>query len=458
MKLISKILLLVASIVLFIIPTYKVSFGIWFCFFPILYLASKSSTKEYIIYSVLFSLGASYNIYWIRQYEVGAWLKAAGVWFFCILIALIVSKLIYERFGNGLLFVLSPAVFFAIFQNIRINSIRPFWLNIGIFQSNLAPIIWYIGGVGITFLILLFNSLLASFFIKKNRFKIILIITLILIIAGSLLFSSLKKYSSDKEIKVGVVQLKNRRSWEWRVEHTDFLIKQYRELTLSLRNFNPDLVVWPEYAIPADLYNNEELKKKIAFISKDLDCILVIGSVEWGKGRNHTDNALVFDKGELIGKYDSLVAFPTDPTDPIVLEGSTKKIFKTSSGNFTINLCYEEVSPEVVRRKNSDLNYFLFSVNNQHIFTEKGKYLTSLYSRLRSAENRRFGIRSANYGYSQLISPTGKVIIRTKEQILKGEIPLIKLKRSFYSKYGNLIINIIVLLYFGFLGYKFSKL
>ncbi|KXB08450.1 hypothetical protein AKJ56_01300 [candidate division MSBL1 archaeon SCGC-AAA382N08] len=448
MKLISKILLLVISIILFIIPTYKVSFGIWFCFFPILYLITKSSPKEYLIYAILFSLITTYNLYWIKDYQTKAFFEAAGIWFFYLLVILLISKLIYEKLGNNLIFVFTPPVFYALFQHIHINSLEPFWLNIGFVQSNSAPLIWYIGGVGITFLILLFGSLLASFFSQKKKWKLVLIVFLVIIVMSSLLFSSLKNYDSDEKIKVGIVQLKNRRSWKWRVEHTDLLIERYKELTLSLRNFNPDLVVWPEYAIPADVYNNEELKRKIALISKDLNCTLVIGSLEWGKGRNHTDNVLVFNKGKLVGKQDALVVFPTDPTDPIALEGSTKKLFRTDKGNFTVNLCYEEVTSRVVRKKTSEANYLIFMSNNQDMFSEKSKYLSSLYSKLRSAENKRFGIRSSNHGYSQLISPTGKVIIRTKEQILKGEIPLIELKRSFYSKYGNLIINLIILLYF----------
>ena len=76
------------------------------------------------------------------------------------------------------------------------------------------------------------------------------------------------------------------------------------------------------------------------------------------------------------------------------------------------------------------------------------KQLLSI-TRLRSIENRRSTVRSANTGISALINEKGEYIkllnYGTKGALL-GEVPIIK-SFTFYTKYGDLIARVSILIF-----------
>jgi len=454
--LIFKYFLVALSIFLYLLAANGYFFLIWIAIAPIFCLIFYTRFREYLFYSLIFSVISTSYIAWMKEYNFKAWLIAATVFIVYFLIILGVAKKLYDRYGNSWIFILTVPTLFVLFQYIKFKGIKCFWLEIGVSQPTMAPLIWYIGGVGITFLIVLFNLFLASLIEKRNKLRLSFLILFLLIIIGCSLYSNLVAYNSETKIKVATIQLNNKESWPGRVKRAEELIDEYRDLTFKLRDFQPDLVIWPEYAIPADIYNAPRLLKKIEDISEEVSTVLVLGSLEWvGEQGDHTDNILVFDKGKFLGKSDAAYVFPSFFHSATVIPRNIekKKIYYSSAGNFATNLCYEELFSNIVRKRAQKINYFIFAANNQDIVEERGDRLVSMFARLRSAENRRFSIRSTNCGYSYFISPTGRVIIKERgdllgNHILKAEIPLLFLGKTFYSEHGNLIINTFIFLYF----------
>ena len=110
----------------------------------------------------------------------------------------------------------------------------------------LFPLAWLIGEQGITFLIMVVNSLLAFFILRKDK-KIAIALIAITIILLSCFYYSDTAIPTGKKIKVALIQGNINRSWEWRIANTPTaILDTYRRLSLQAASDKPDIIVWQE--------------------------------------------------------------------------------------------------------------------------------------------------------------------------------------------------------------------
>jgi apolipoprotein N-acyltransferase len=141
---------------------------------------------------------------------------------------------------------------------------------------------------------------------------------------------------------------------------------------------------------------------------------------------------------------------------------SERKVFKHSIKDLkTIPIvCYETIYGEYVADYvNLGANFITIITNDAWWGDTPGHRHLLSYARLRAIENRRYVVRSANSGVSTIINEVGeygKTLPFDKKGVLSGIAYTIN-KRTFYSKNGDYIARISILLSVLLLLISFSK-
>lgn len=86
----------------------------------------------------------------------------------------------------------------------------------------------------------------------------------------------------------------------------------------------------------------------------------------------------------------------------------------TSVPSFGVEICYEIIFPDLVRRQVARGATFLVTITNDAWFGDSSApYQHFDMARLRAVENRRYLVRAANTGISGVVDPWGRVVQRT---------------------------------------------
>jgi apolipoprotein N-acyltransferase len=141
---------------------------------------------------------------------------------------------------------------------------------------------------------------------------------------------------------------------------------------------------------------------------------------------------------------------------------SERKIFKHSKKNLkTVPIvCYESIYGEYVADYvNLGANFITIISNDAWWGNTPGHRHLLSYARLRAIENRRYIVRSANSGVSSIINEIGEydeILPFDEKGILSGVAYAID-KKTFYSKNGDFIARISILLSVLLLLISFSR-
>jgi apolipoprotein N-acyltransferase len=303
------------------------------------------------------------------------------------------------------------------------------WLALGYSQS---PYLWLIqiceiiGVYGVSFLIVIVNSLIAYWILERvrdNEWKILkpvvaVAIFILILIYGVFRYQYLPKYkrdSSSRTIPVVVVQ-----DWIGSLEN---YIRVTHE---TINNPTETLVVWPESAVKEGLSNITN-RTLIEGLVKDRKIYLVFGTYE------PTDEVIRFNNlvvlfspdGVLLGKYAKRVPVPFIET--LVVPGDKWGIFETPLGRLGILICYEagfsNLASWLVRKRGVEVLIVpTFEVGGWGGLPYK--HHASMMP-IRAVETRRPILRSAALGISMIVHPSGKVegqLDSLASGVLRGEI------------------------------------
>jgi len=364
-------------------------------------------------------------------------------------------------------------------------------------QSLLIQVADITGVYGISFLIAAVNILifLLASNIRKNIKKIyvgaeILLLITIIILTVNYGKYCIKKYSEDtkekKTLNISIIQGNINQALKWDTKYQEDTLKKYRSLTKNTYDFKPDIIIWPETAVPFFFQDNNQFTQDLLNISQKSGAHFIFGSPSYIRKAEdilYRNSAFcISPDGNLTGKYDKvhLVPFgeyvplkkllpfvhrlvpaagdfsPGKSLDPLALKG-------TSLG---ILICYEIIFPEISRKQVNKGAQILINITNDAWFGfTSAPYQHFYMSTFRSIENRTPLIRSANTGISGIISPTGK--IKTMgglftEESITGNITLDKHPRSFYSRYGDIFARSVLIIcfikiFFGLCYRRFTK-
>lgn len=455
-----ELALIITFIAIFIlIAVYELYFLVWFVNVPLLLLVYKKPLKRAVILAIPPSiLVVTLSFTWAIKYSWNVYILSSILFSSFIFAFALIFNVLSKKIKAHLQIFVAPVAYLVLMLIYSFSPINSYWADMSILHPMIAPLIWFVGGSGITFLIILMHSIIAFYILKRDKKILATGLIIVLIILGNYAYSYNTKPDGQK-IKVALLQGNFNQGWNWRHMNAKRLIfNVYENLSIEASKSNPDIIIWPEYAIADNVLQDKNLINRISNLAKQTKSYLVIGSLRWyntsyKNERERNDIALVFEpNGKLIGEYNSIRPMPFEKW---VLPGNETIVFNTNIGNFGVSLCYEETQ-NIAKDFSLKGSHFLISLaNNQRLDNTSGFYLANLYTNLRSAENGKYLVRAANTGITKIVNPFGKVEAQLQPYtrgILVGDIYLND-EITFYTKYGNLILYI-VLFILGIMFYK----
>lgn len=201
-----------------------------------------------------------------------------------------------------------------------------------------------------------------------------------------------------------------------------------RQLAFSAAgDARPDLIVWPETAVPVML---NDAAATLAVISQAAAGVpVVVGIQRYDEARLYNSLALIEAGGGVGAVYDKHHLVPFGEYMPYGdllarfgiygLASSQGQGYSSGPGPQVINMgalgralpliCYEGVFPQDVRAAPQRPDFILLITNDAWFGQVSGPYQHLAQARLRSAEQGLPMIRAANTGVSAMIDATGKV-------------------------------------------------
>ncbi len=496
-------------------PPLEFSWFAWISLVPILCIGFKTRSRPFL-FGYLFGFGHFATTYfWLNEVFILASVGLAAIYAFIPAVWLSCSRKIIDYLSvsedeelfprhdpaviieNQLtpakicLVIIFMSCFWCGLEWCRSWFLTGFpWNQLGISQWQnhfLLPIAQLTGVYGISIVIVFVNVslyfLVRYLFDAKQRpvtAKPVLWLVspvIVLFIAISMWYTAAPGASQDyDELSVAAVQGNIPQSRVWTQEQLDLAIAVYtgltREIVLSKK---PDLVVWPETAIPASLLYNQQCKLALDALLIDIKTSLIAGTIDYrfspdanetGELPRSFNSCIYFDEeGRVLDWYDKIHLVPFGEYVPFeayfpwltdligmgrsLSEGREHTVMTVQGGaRIGFNICYEDIFPEIGRRMVLDGANVLIVITNDAWFGESSgsrQHLT--HAVFRAVENCRPILRNGNNSDTCLIMPNGAIIDPVYDPISgrtftrKAQVYNVPIWQSlpltFYTRYGN---------------------
>ena len=193
------------------------------------------------------------------------------------------------------------------------------------------------------------------------------------------------------------------------VQSEECFITPYIDLTRAARKDSPDLIVWPEYALPYDVRGVKGDMTILKDLCAEMGAVLVVGTkTSVGSGdRDWHNTALTLDKNGVQGEYYKArpVHFFNDG-----IPGRRFEPVRTSLGAFGTPICFDCDYTEVTRQMTAlGAEFFVVPTFDAIGWTATQHLQHAALFRLRAAEDARWFACAASSGVSQIIDPHGNV-------------------------------------------------
>jgi apolipoprotein N-acyltransferase len=379
-----------------------------------------------------------------------------------------------------------PALFVAPVLWVTLEFLRTYaltgfpWSVLGYSQYKLLPLIQIadITGVyGISFLIVALNVAIFDATVSwpkrlgtmplYGRMPFTLsIIAFAAIIVLSVYYSKVKLNESDtgSKIKVSVIQGNIAQDKKWDLRFQKEVIDTYKRLSMNVSAAAPDMIVWPETALPFTFGYNESLSQELITFQRTYlfgNPYLLFGSViakdAAGNSRMANSAVLMSPEGDIVSVYDKIHLVPYGEYVPLrnvfpfirkltagigdFVPGKETVVMKTPFAKISNLICYEIIFPGLVRKfVNRGANVLVTITNDAWFGRTSAPYQHFSMAVFRAIENRTPIVRSANTGISGFIDSTGR--IKRKSDIfvetVMSEDVVLRNETSFYTKFGDI--------------------
>ena len=227
---------------------------------------------------------------------------------------------------------------------------------------------------------------------------------------------------------VRLIQPNAQQHEKWLPEMQAEFFQRQLEFTAAQSTVRPDIILWPEVAVPFLLHERLDLQERIATTAGP-DTNVILGIRRTDADRNwHNSMALLGASGEVLAEYDKHHLVPFGEYMPFAdffrsvgisaLAGQSLNGFSSGDGPLSITIadipaftpliCYEVIFPGEIRA--AERPEWLLHLTNDAWFGEfSGPYQHLAQARIRSIEMGLPLARSANTGVSAMIDPYGRI-------------------------------------------------
>lgn len=466
-----------------IFPRFNFEVLAWFAFIP-LFSAIEGKTPQgaalsgFITGMVFYAWGLSWvnntlinygNLPQIVSFMVLG-LLAAYLSFYTALFCYLMRRVCKDN--RGLLFLFAPVLWTALEYIRSTHSEYGFsWLGLGYSQFQTLPFIQMaeITGVyGVSWLIMLANiGLYLSWKSWKQdsgpnmgvRFLTVTILTLAL--WGGYGVHTLNREAKAPSLTVALIQGNVEQFMKWNPVYQKVVMSKYRDLTLKAAQSKPQLIVWPETAMPFYYNQHAAGTEFVKDLARQTQTPILFGSpYRESKGRDtiHYNSAyLVSETGATQDRYDKIHLVPFGEFVPFrkilffvekLVEmigdfgrGNEATLFDVGGHKAGVSICYELIFPDLMRQAVKNGAHFLINITNDAWFGKSAaSYQHMSMGVLRAVENRVPIVRAANTGISGSITANGTLRDETELFVDVAQITQITPRQeglTFYSTYGD---------------------
>ena len=353
------------------------------------------------------------------------------------------------------------------------------WHPLGLTQIDNQLCSWLLpfGGVRLLSGLVVFANLLlyltgAALLKKRVRDALLYGALLVLPLIGSALFisnlnknpvsqSHTAKPSGNKltHTRIAVIQPNILQKEKWRPENRDKIVRKLLSLCRKSLEQHPDIIVWPEAALPLLLENQPLIFNRLRHFSTDNRVSLMLGSPRLIKSKKRPGKTLynaifLISPGRQLQIYNKIKLVPYGEFTPLatlfpfiskIVPGLSyspgKKIlnFKLQQLKIAPSVCFEGVFPAFTAGFFAAGADLLINLTNDAWFGDSPgprQHLANI--RLRALENNCTIVRCANTGISAIINPAGKIeqfLPLGQEGILYTEITNRHQPPTFYARH-----------------------
>lgn len=467
----SFLICLISGIVLsFAFPRANLYWLAWFSLAPMMYHLFRGTWKSALAGGFAFGLGFfGAHLSWIGVFGKLPWIALSIFQALYIAGFALTARLIAYKLGPWQRLAALPTLWVA-FEWVRSLTAFGFtWGDLGYSQHAVLPVaqIASVTGVwGVSFLVASSNAVLAGLAsaptisarraVVYHQLPILALAILVAIVFGHL---EMRKppVREGRSLRVAVVQGNVNPDLWYDYRSREAIWEGYRRLTLSAAKEHPDLVVWPESAVPGNLGTDPFLQKRLISLADTIEARMLVGGSDEDAAGHGTNTAFLVIPGKgITGKYAKVHLVPFGEYVPARRYLPFLRYYQVTpmdvfpgEGHFALDagccrlgtvICFESIFPYISRTMAADGAGLLCVITNDSWFerTAAAEQHMSI-SVFRAIENHRYLVRAAATGISCIIDPHGRVLRRTsifESDVIQSEVCLLS-GRTLYARYGE---------------------
>lgn len=393
----------------------------------------------------------------------------------------------YIRKSNLPVLIVAPVLWTSL-EFLRSYALSGFpWSSLGYSQYKFLPFIQIadITGIyGISFLIVALNGAIADVLLFKQRrlerplYSLIPTISGFVLLAFVLLttfiygFYRIYQERNGHMIKIAIIQGNIEQDKKWEPAYQQAVLSTYKDLSLIAAKESPDMIVWPETALPFLFKNDKNMTDNLIAFQQQLGSYLLFGSVmthaksleqklkssSQELATEYTNSAILLNRtGNISYVYDKIHLVPFGEYVPLrhllffvdklvygigdYIPGDSYIKAVTPFGSFGTLICYEIIFPGLARKFFTKDGDFIVTITNDAWFGNTfGPHQHFSMAVLRAIENRKPVVRAANSGISGFIDSSGRIVQKTP--LFERTFSIMDIKTdntlSVYTKYGDI--------------------
>lgn len=453
---------------------------------PFLVCINRGSRRQALFFGFFFgTVHFLVQLYWI-VFVIGhygglpLYFSVPALLLLCLYLALyfviftMFVRCFLARFSPFICLWLIPAVWVAM-DYLRSVVFSGFpWMDLGYGTADVSLLmqsadIW--GHHGLTFIIVLLNTFFGLLLLYKKELRSLTAMTvsvlLLLLVTGTYSVWRMQGVESQFEtatsLNVGVVQGNIDQGQKWNPTKQGTTVKTYLEQSRLLMRADvvPDLLLWPETALPFFPLGHPLLSPISRFLQEE-QVMLLTGSPWYERdllskgGIKLYNSSLLFNtQGQITGRTSKnhLVPFgeyvPFKKFLPFIaplvegvgdfIPGKVADPPACKNGRIGVLICFESIFPDISRKwVDAGANLLVNITNDAWYGKSSAPYQTLAMTRLRAVETRRTIVRSANTGFSAFIDPLGRTLEESPLFVnwqRAGRVALME-QRTFFVRWG----------------------
>ena len=496
---------------IFIFPSYNVELLAWIVFIPLFAAIQQENLKNTFWLGwgagVIHFLGTLYWVTVAMTVYGGIHPILSGVFlllmsmYLALYMGLFCLILRYGQQQTVLPLIVSAPVVWVGLEYVRSFFFLAFPWNFLGYSQFLTPSVTQIADItgvyGVSFLVMLVNAgLYTCIFSKVSRGIKITTAVATVCCVGCCMGYSLWRLPSEQvaktgntpsteasqTVKVAVVQGNIPQNLKWDPKHRQEIFATYIRLSKRTLDKHPDLIVWPETAVPFVFQYEPDYSKQLIRAVREFGIDLLFGGQDiiLRPPPKHYDSFnsafLLSSEGRLLSKYDKIQLVPFGEYIPFkkilffvdklttaigeVLPGETYQVMPFHDKPLSTVICFEIIFPDLVRKFVGRGARFLVTISNDAWYNKTAApYQLFAMATFRAIENRVAIARAANTGISGFVDPYGRILAQSEifvEDAFVRDIP-VGTTTTWYTRYGDVFARLCLMLLVLGIGYGVYK-